>query len=140
MHSNNFSFFSSNKVWVFVFFDNNFENLIENFLNSYFKYSHLAWLSVIFSLSKIFRVFAIWAFILSTKSEFKANELLNLHKVKINGEWSEVKTAKMSVFLTLNIEKILGKYKYWNNELRNLLKKIFRKDKYWHNQSRKVFW
>ena len=114
VHSKFFFFFSSSKVFVFVFFDNSLENLIENLLISYFKYSHLAWSSLIFSLSKLFWVFAIWAFILSTKSEFKANELLNFHgpfplpsswfvlKVKINGEWSKVKAAKMSVFLSVS--------------------------------------
>ena len=47
-------------------------------------------------------------FDLLTKSEFKTNELLNFHKlfpvasswfmikVKIDGEWPEVKAAKMS--------------------------------------------
>ena len=107
-------FFSSSKVWVFVFFDNSLENLIENFLISYFKYFHLAWSSLIFSLSKLFWVFAIWAFILSTKSEFKANELLGFHrhfplpsswfvlKVEINGEWLDLKAAKMSVFLVVS--------------------------------------
>ena len=107
-------FFSSSKVWVFVFFDNSLENLIENFLISYFKFFHLAWSSLIFSLSKLFWVFAIWAFILSTKSEFKANELLGFHrpfplpsswfvlKVEINGEWLDLKAAKMSVFLIVS--------------------------------------
>ena len=107
-------FFSSSKVWVFVFFDNSLENLIENFLISYFKYFHLAWSSLIFSLSKLFWVFAIWAFILSTKSEFKANELLDFHrpfplpsswfvlKVEIIGEWSDLKAAKMSAFLKVS--------------------------------------
>ena len=94
-------FFRAIKFQVLTFFDSSFENLIDNFLISYFTYSHLAWSSLIFSLSKFYRVFAIWNFILSTKLEFKANELLNLHrsfplasswfmlKVKINGEWSE---------------------------------------------------
>ena len=44
-------FFLSNKVWVFVLLDNSFENLNENFLILYFKYSHLAWSSLIFSSS-----------------------------------------------------------------------------------------
>ena len=101
---------TSKVIRVFVFSDNNLENLIENFLISYFKYSHLAWSSLIFPLSKLFWVFAVWDFILSTKSEFKANELLNFHrpfplpsswfvlKVKINGERSEVKAVKMFEF------------------------------------------
>ena len=38
----------SNQVSVFVLLDNSFENLNENFLILYFKYSHLAWLSLIF--------------------------------------------------------------------------------------------
>ena len=113
MNSSSFNFFfQAIKLWVFVFFDNSFEDLIENFLISSFKYSQLAW-SSLFSLSKFFWMLAICVFVLSRKWEVKANKLLNFYgpfhltsswfmlKVKINGEWSEVKAAKMSVFNSL---------------------------------------
>ena len=75
-----FQFFSSKTLSNLSFFACAFENLMENFHTSYFRYSHLTWSSRMSSFSRRFKQVDMCSFIFSANSLFKVKELLKIHK------------------------------------------------------------
>ena len=95
-----FSFFLSSKIFSNLgFFACDFENVMENFLAWYFRYSYLTRSSRMFSFSRRSKQVDMCSFIFSTNSLFKVKELLKVHEpfplaiifdplwVKDIGEW-----------------------------------------------------
>ena len=75
-----FQFFSRETLYNLSFFACAFENLMENFLTSYFLYSHLIWSSKMFYFSRRFKQVDRCSFIFSTNSLFKVKDLLKILK------------------------------------------------------------
>ena len=106
-----FCFFSSNTLFNPSFFACAFENLMENFLPSYFRYSHLTWSSRIFSFSRRLKQKDMCSFNFSENSLLKVKELFKIHKplslvvicnllrVKDIGEGSVERDTSISVFI-----------------------------------------